>query len=55
MKQEIDNKLEDIRKVADLIFKIESIQTAEVTTAAKDNFYSEAGELLSKLLINFKK
>lgn len=55
MKQEVEGKLEDIKKVADLIVTIESIQATEITTPAKNNFYSEAGELLNNLLTSFKK
>lgn len=55
MKQEIENKLEEIRKVVDLIVTLETVQTTTVTTSAKDNFYSEAGELLNKLLLSFKR
>ena len=55
MNHEVENKLEEIKRVVDLIISVETVQATSVTTEAKDSFYSEAGELLNKLLINFKK
>ena len=55
MRHEVENSLEDIKRVVDLIVSVESIATTEVTTPAKDYFYSEAGSLLNKLLLSFKK